>query len=102
MRVSSQASVKTKRQESDKDVNVTEEVIGWIERLIRQKLSAQSVVDYLKIENVSYLMKRYTRWSTQIKLQVENGFSTYELCPKSIENGMDIVIVEARLRIGSI
>jgi hypothetical protein len=33
---------------------------------------------------------------------VENGFSTYELCQKFIKNGMDIVIVEARLRIGSI
>jgi IS30 family transposase len=40
----------TRRQESHKAIKVTEEVIGWIEILIRQELSPQQVVDYLKIE----------------------------------------------------
>ncbi|MFT6372582.1 MAG: IS30 family transposase, partial [Gammaproteobacteria bacterium] len=39
----------TRRQESHKAIKVTEEV-GWIEILIRQELSPQQVVDYLKIE----------------------------------------------------
>ncbi|MCU7879978.1 MAG: helix-turn-helix domain-containing protein [Candidatus Thiodiazotropha sp. (ex Lucinoma aequizonata)] len=88
-----------RRRESHKACKITDEVREWIETLIRQELSSQQVVDYLKRhKRLSLHHETVLDWFMRTRRQAVIYTSIYGLHPRHTASAMVIMIVAERSR----
>lgn len=86
-----------RRCQAHKARKVTPEVVAWVESLLRQQLSPEQVVDYLRrFRGISLHHETVYQLVMPTRLGEATFISTCGLCPRLIGSGMEVTTVEAK------